>query len=155
MTAASAEATIVMTIAAPVPLRAYWEMLSRHDWTHPYSDDHSVWERGNDELKRLQSIAKQSPEHAALFDAMEAHGWHRGPLPPQPEAEGAAMPVQVPRFLEFVNAKTGEVGRRIDVTDCSDHNRQKCRQGMLRNIGPDWFVRDTGDDEAESEDTAA
>lgn len=75
-----------------VPLSEYWEQLSRHDWTHPYSDDHGVWERGSAELRRLREIATQSEEHRALFDAMEAHGWHRGPLPPLPDAAVSVFP---------------------------------------------------------------
>ena len=47
------------------------------------------------------------------------------------------------RFLEFVNAKTGEVGTRCDVTGWSEHNVEKCYFGMLRNKHDDWYVRDT------------
>lgn len=78
-----------MTAVSPVPLRAYWEMLSRHDWTFHYSDDPYWYRAGKTERDRLERIADQSPEHRALFDAVEAYGWHRGPLPPQPEAEVA------------------------------------------------------------------
>ena len=69
-----------------VSLADYWQMLDRHDWFYDYIDDYRLWSRANAEHNRLQDIADQSPEHAALFDAMEAHGWQRGPLPPQPVA---------------------------------------------------------------------
>jgi hypothetical protein len=58
------------------------------------------------------------------------------------------MSKPTPRFLEFVNLKTGEVGLRCDVTGDSKHNVERCLRGMLINIHPDWFVRDTKDQES-------
>ncbi len=46
------------------------------------------------------------------------------------------------RYLQFKNWRTGELGDRVDVTGESDHNREKCLRGMLRNIGEDWLVTD-------------
>jgi hypothetical protein len=58
------------------------------------------------------------------------------------------------RYLEFVNFKTGEIGHRIDVTDRPERFVEKCLHGMLINIGPDWFVRDTADIEEPLPSTA-
>ena len=47
------------------------------------------------------------------------------------------------RFLQFVNTKTGEVARSIDVTGKSERAIERCMSGMLINIGQDWRVHDT------------
>lgn len=74
---------------ASVSLRGYWQMLRQHDWTHGYSDDSSVYQAGRDNQRKLAEITAQSPDHAALFKAMERWGWKQGELPQQPEAEAA------------------------------------------------------------------
>jgi len=35
----------------------YFEMLKNHDWYYDFADDHSVWEAGKLEHKRLERIA--------------------------------------------------------------------------------------------------
>jgi hypothetical protein len=50
------------------------------------------------------------------------------------------------RFLEFVSMETGEVGKRVNITGYSERMVEKCLRGMLINIHPDWFVRDTADE---------
>ena len=44
-------------------------LLKSHDWTFEFSDDHSVWQRGNAERKQLDSmaedLAKDDPEKVA------------------------------------------------------------------------------------------
>ncbi len=35
----------------------YAQALQRHDWTHEFSDDHSVWKRGNANEKVLRDQA--------------------------------------------------------------------------------------------------
>jgi hypothetical protein len=65
-------------------LKEYYQQLQAHDWTHMMSDDHGVWKRGNAELKELKSIAKQSPQHQALFDAFDSYIWKGGPKPEEP-----------------------------------------------------------------------
>lgn len=54
------------------------------------------------------------------------------------------------RYLEFVNAKTGEIGQRVDVTGHGERVIERCTRGMLINIGQDWFVRDTADEQEPS-----
>ncbi len=34
----------------------YEAALKKHDWTYDYSDDHSVWKRGQAEQKRLEAL---------------------------------------------------------------------------------------------------
>lgn len=73
-------------------LREYWNMLASHDWFYEYSDDHSVWRRGNAAESTLRLHAAQSPEHRALYDEFREHhfgrmyGREQKPLPPRPAA---------------------------------------------------------------------
>lgn len=62
----------------------YWNMLSRHDWTHEMSDDHSVWKRGRAAQYDIEQMVKESPEHLALYEAWRAHAWDKKPRPPKP-----------------------------------------------------------------------
>lgn len=75
-----------------VTLQEYWDQINRHDWSYMMSDDGNVYRRGSAEEARLASIAKQSPEHQALWDAFKKHWWsgsHMGtekaPKPERPE----------------------------------------------------------------------
>ena len=38
----------------------YFKELQRHDWYYEYSDDHKVWEKGKNNLKRIQAVAQES-----------------------------------------------------------------------------------------------
>lgn len=58
---------------ATTSLPEYWDALKRADWYYDYSDDHSVWARGSNEMGRLQRIAKESDAHQALYDGWKAH----------------------------------------------------------------------------------
>lgn len=42
------------------------DMCVRHDLTYDYSDDHSVWTRGNASLAKIQAAAKQLPRETAV-----------------------------------------------------------------------------------------
>ena len=57
-------------------------LLKSHDWTFDFSDDHSVWTRGNEERERLRSIALTLGEHdservANLWNALCPMGFER------------------------------------------------------------------------------
>lgn len=77
------------TPATAVSLRDYWDQLDRHDWLYEYSDDFTWWSRANKERHYLRAIARQSPEHAALYWVMREWAHGRGEKPVQPEAEAA------------------------------------------------------------------
>ena len=58
------------------------ELLKTHDWTFDFSDDHSVWTRGNEERERLRSLALALGEHDAervsnLWNALCPNGFER------------------------------------------------------------------------------
>lgn len=56
-------------------LADYYDLLEKHDWFYGYSDDHRAWRKGQAEAHQLFAIAKQSPEHDALYKAYSAHIW--------------------------------------------------------------------------------
>lgn len=47
-----------MSTATSYTLDQYRKMLSGHDWDYEYSDDHSVWQRGCDSIKRLREAQR-------------------------------------------------------------------------------------------------
>lgn len=64
-------------------LSNFWDMLKKADWYYAYSDDHSVWQRGQNEEHRLATIAKESPEHLALYNEFRA-GLQKRTTPDRP-----------------------------------------------------------------------
>ena len=36
----------------------FYRLLQRHDWSYNYSDDHRVWQRGQDESNMIQHILR-------------------------------------------------------------------------------------------------
>lgn len=81
-----------------VSLVDFWDMLNRHDWFYTYSDDHSVYRRGQAHQDALEAVSKQSPEHAALFKGF--HNYHfsgkpwNTPQEPKPERPSNEQPEQ-------------------------------------------------------------
>lgn len=71
--------------------KAFWKLCRSHDWFHPYSDDHGVWLRGNDNERNLAALAANHPELAptlqqwADWRASIIQGEHGKPYPPEPE----------------------------------------------------------------------
>lgn len=55
-------------------LEDYYRALRAADWTYGYSDSAEVYRRGRDEISRLRFQAGLSPQHRALFDAMQTAG---------------------------------------------------------------------------------
>lgn len=51
----------------------YVEMLDHHDWHYDYSDDHSVWRRGNDAYKRITDMAKKDPTYQEILSTFSAY----------------------------------------------------------------------------------
>lgn len=68
-------------------LTDYWDRLRRHDWYYGFSDDGRVYRAGEAESQAIRAIAKESPEHQAMYDGFVAHYSDHGerpPLPPRP-----------------------------------------------------------------------
>lgn len=65
-------------------LKEYYSLLHFHDWLYEYSDDPSIFHRGKKAREELKIIAKQSPQHANLFDAFKQFHFAKGKEPPQP-----------------------------------------------------------------------
>lgn len=69
-------------MSVPVKLKDFYQRLNTFDWTYEMSDDHGVWQRGRAAQGELEAIAKQSPEHKALWDAFTAYCWHNSGIKP-------------------------------------------------------------------------
>lgn len=48
---------------------SYVQRLANHDWTYDYSDDHSVWRRGQQVRDGLIADARKHPEFQQAFNA--------------------------------------------------------------------------------------
>lgn len=47
----------------------FYTLLSKHDWLHDYSDDHSVWKKGHEEWGRIVATVNAQPEFRGLLVA--------------------------------------------------------------------------------------
>ena len=70
-----------------ISLYSYYKMLEAHDWYYDFSDDPRVFRAGQGALGKLQTIAKQSQEHLALFNAYKTYVNKKGPRPDEPKEE--------------------------------------------------------------------
>jgi hypothetical protein len=92
-------------------LKEYWKILNGHDWYYNYSDDQRVWRAGCDAQKRIEGIAKESPEHQALYSGFHSHYFYgktsefqkNDKRPPKP-----VRPFQVGERVKFI--KNGSIG---------------------------------------------
>lgn len=50
-------------------LKEYDNLLAQHDWYYNYSDDYTVWSKGDSSYQRLLDISKLTDDHAKLFQA--------------------------------------------------------------------------------------
>ena len=60
-----------LKMASQITLRDFWHLLSEHDWSFQYSDDHRQWDRGRqqrDEIKRVLKFQEgKSTEYHSLY----------------------------------------------------------------------------------------
>lgn len=50
-----------------IDLKVYEAMLDRIDWFYEYTEDHSVWQKGNQAMQQMLRHSQESPEHAELY----------------------------------------------------------------------------------------
>ena len=62
----------------------YVRLLKSHDWYYDYSDDHSVWRRGNEAHSRLRGIQKTIDPTYAHWNEHAPEGFRVTP-PKQPD----------------------------------------------------------------------
>lgn len=55
----------------------FYNELEQHDWTFMYSDVHSTYTRGRQNIERLKAIASQSEEFGELFQDYADWYWNR------------------------------------------------------------------------------
>jgi len=57
-------------------LRNYYETLSVLDWYYDYSDDHSVWTRGNESYRAATNLRYESEQHYQMWNEFSL--WVKG-----------------------------------------------------------------------------
>lgn len=45
----------------------FYNLLCAHDWLYDYSDDYSVWKRGNEQHAQIMRIVKENPQYSDLY----------------------------------------------------------------------------------------
>lgn len=70
------------------PLYVFHDMLMGADWFYTMSDSEATQERGRKQFAHLREIAKQSEDHAKLFNDMNAYVNDGKPFPVRPEPKG-------------------------------------------------------------------
>lgn len=75
---AEAERQAKVKELGPNAMERYVELLKRHDWTYQYSDDHSVWKRGQaeaDAIRKLGDIVDPErnlyKKHSPFYEAVK------------------------------------------------------------------------------------
>jgi hypothetical protein len=76
-------------------LQEYWDMLDKHDWYYPFSDDRHVYDKGEKEYKKLISIANGGgEEYLQMYNSFQEHHYSgdpwkttKLPKPERPENE--------------------------------------------------------------------
>ena len=69
--------------------RKYWTLCRLHDWHYMMSDDPEVYRNGADYERMLEEFAKESPEHAEVYEAWRDHHYNCGPVPKEPKMKDA------------------------------------------------------------------
>jgi hypothetical protein len=64
--------------------QAFYDRLNRHDWLYEYSDDGSVYAKGNAEHRALQSVRTASPENATMYLAFQDYHFGKYSKPERP-----------------------------------------------------------------------
>lgn len=66
----------------PPNVQEYFNMLEHHDWSYKYSDDHSVWKRGQSTQEKLEALSRMSILHTHYWAKWLVYGpEHFGPRP--------------------------------------------------------------------------
>lgn len=59
-------------------LNEFWNMLHNHDWSYNYSDDHSVWRRGEAQIGEIRAIVEAGgEEYKKLFNEYSEYAWRK------------------------------------------------------------------------------
>jgi hypothetical protein len=61
-------------------LQEYYKELKQHDWYYDWSDDHTVWTKGRDNLNRLIGITRESRQHEELYIMFKEHHFSGKPF---------------------------------------------------------------------------
>ena len=66
-------------MAKAAAIADYRHKLKQHDWSFEYSDDHSVWQRGWQELGELRQLQKQLDPDWAIWNSIAPKDYQMAP----------------------------------------------------------------------------
>lgn len=71
----------------------YFSLLNAHDWTYSYSDDHSIWRRGENNDKKLRMLHHNNKEFKELYTKFhDFYVYNKGERPTlEVQATGTAV----------------------------------------------------------------
>ena len=59
----------------------FYSFVARHDFYYTYSDDHSVWRRGEDQDKVIRHVLQTNPEYSTIYNAFVNYNFNGGKQP--------------------------------------------------------------------------
>lgn len=66
-------------------LSEFYNLCLRHDWFYSFSDDQSMWRRGQNQRDEINRVRKQGEEFEALFQEFVSYREKGGTVPTRPE----------------------------------------------------------------------
>lgn len=65
----------------------FFKLLTDHDWTYNYSDDHRAWTKGSKEAQRLQATMQEVPLYAKMYKDYSDYVFKSGDSSDKPKIE--------------------------------------------------------------------
>ena len=65
----------------------FFKLLTDHDWTYNYSDDHRAWTKGSKEAQRLQAIMQEVSLYAKMYKDYSDYVFKSGDSSDKPKIE--------------------------------------------------------------------
>lgn len=59
-------------------MEEYILLLQKYDWLYSYTDDHSVWLKGEKQAARLQTLRRELDQQAVIWDQYAPQGFKLG-----------------------------------------------------------------------------
>jgi len=65
----------------------FFKLLTDHDWTYNYSDDHRAWTKGSKEAQRIQAIIQEVPLYTKMYKEYSDYVFNPIGSPEKPKIE--------------------------------------------------------------------
>jgi len=95
-------------------LNEFWKMLRNHDWTYEYSDDGSVWRRGQKQLDEIRAVVDNgTSEHKELFNQYNEYAWGRSKIQPKMPMRSKEEQIADQEMISVITDKLNEIIQEI------------------------------------------